>query len=190
MNILAVEMNNLQIQKTLKRELGKIKTSKGIYIIISRPENYQLINEEIVSYLTKKLRLGGAYISLNKPSYEISKNLEEKKVLTKDILFIEGVEEDCKLKNCIPLQESKSLTELSLTISKICKSDTIKFIFLDSASTLLIYNSLEITERFMQYLINKIKNLGILLIIISVDEEKSNKLTPILAQFCDGYIKL
>ena len=66
----------------------------------------------------------------------------------------------------------------------------IKFVFLDSVSTLLIYNNLETTERFVHYMINKIRNMGFFVVLISIDEEKSNKLIPILSQFCDKIIKI
>lgn len=177
------------IQKKINQKLATLE-KKGIYIFISQPENYQLTNEEIMSYLIKKLKFSGTYIALNKSNEEISKSLEKRKISTKDILFIDGVAKKCNSKNCISLSENKSLTELSLTITQVCKEKSIKFVFLDSLSTLSMFNNIAILERFMQYLINKIKNLGILLIIIAVEDEQSNKLTPFLSQFSDGYIKI
>lgn len=65
-----------------------------------------------------------------------------------------------------------------------------EFIFFDSVTTLLIYNKQETVERFIHFFLNKIKNMNILMIIISVEEKKTNKIIPILDQFCDGCIRI
>ena len=61
---------------------------------------------------------------------------------------------------------------LSMAMTEASKNPSMKFIFFDSLTTLLIYNELETTKRFVHYFINKIKNLDILMIIMSVEEEK------------------
>lgn len=117
---------------------------------------------------------------------------DKENIDTKRLLFIEctGQEQKSKVNNCVSLKSNQSLTELSLSISEACKNKKNQFIFFDSVSTLLIYNNLETTERFIHYIVNRIKNLGLFMVLISIDEEKSNKLLPILSQFCDKIIKI
>ena len=45
-------------------------------------------------------------------------------------------------------------------------------------------------ERFMHFIITKIRNIGTATIILAVDEEKSNKLVSVIAQFCDKVVKV
>jgi len=71
-----------------------------------------------------------------------------------------------------------------------CKNEKVKFIFFDSLTTLLIYHDLNTAERFIHYFLNKITNLNILMIVVSIDEEKSRKLMPILSQLCEKIIKI
>ena len=185
-------MNPLQIRKKVVAQLTKIKSKQGIYTFVSKPEDYFTVNKAIISYLTKNLKFCGVYISLNNSCKTMLDLFDKEKIDTKKLWFIESAdkEQKSKIKNCVSLHSNQSLTELSLSISAACKNDMIKFIFLDSISTLLIYNNLETTERFVHYMVSKIRNLGFFAVLISIDEEKSNKLIPILSQFCDKIIKI
>lgn len=185
-------MNPSSVKKKVITQLAKIKSKKGIYTFVSKPEDYLTINKAIISYLTKNLKLTGVYVTLNKSCRALSEMFSQEKIETKKILFIEcaGQEPKSKVDNCISLKSNLSLTELSLSISESCKNNGTKFVFLDSVSTILIYNNLETTERFIHYMVNRVKNMDILMVLISIEEEKSNKLLPILSQFCDKVIKI
>ncbi len=185
-------MNPAQIRKKVVAQLAKIKSTRGIYTFVSKPEDYLVVNKAIISYLTKNLKLCGVYVSLNNSCKTMLGMFDKEKINTQKILFIEstGQEQKSRVKNCVSLNSNQSLTELSLSISEACKDDRIKFVFLDSVSTLLIYNTLETTERFIHYMVNKVRNMGFFVVLISIDEEKSNKLLPILSQFCDKVIKI
>ena len=185
-------MNPTQIRKKVVVQLARIKSKNGVYIFVSKSKDYLTVNREIISYLTKNLKFCGVYISLNNSCKTMLEIFDKEKIDTKKLLFIEsaGQEQKSKVKNCVSLQSNQSLTELSLSISTACKNDMIKFVFLDSVSTLLIYNNLETTERFVHYMVNKIRNMGFFVVLISIDEEKSNQLLPILSQFCDKIIQI
>ncbi|MBU0460862.1 MAG: hypothetical protein KJ771_08725, partial [Nanoarchaeota archaeon] len=96
----------------------------------------------------------------------------------------------CGASNCIFLGRNKSLTALSMAMTQASKQKEMKFMFFDSVTTLLIYNKLDSAERFIHYFINKVRNLEILMIIMSVEEDKTKKILPLLTQFCDGLIKV
>lgn len=185
-------MNKTNLKKKIVSEFLKIKSKKGIYTFISKAEDYSAVNQEIMLFLTKNQKSSGIYVTLNKSHCHLAKELENRGINTKKILFIDNNEEGngCGAQNCIFLGRNKSLTALSMAMTEASKNPSMKFIFFDSLTTLLIYNELETTKRFVHYFINKIKNLDILMIIMSVEEEKTKKLVPILYQFCDGVIKI
>lgn len=177
--------------KNLEKRISKFLSKKEVCIFVLKPEDYHETSVAILDYLTKKLRLSGIYVSLGSSCREVSKFLEENKVNPKKLVFVDcACEGRTKVDNCMPLKGNRSLTELSLTISEACKDSANKFVFFDSMTNVLMYNSIETTERFMHFLINKIKSLGILFIIVSADEEKSNKLLPTMSQFCDNCVKI
>ena len=185
-------MNEIQLKEKIALEISKFKNKKGIYTFISKPEDYHIVNQEIIRFLTKNLNISGIYVTLNTSHCDMVKKFKAERVDTEKLLFIDNIETGggCKAHNCIFLGNTKSLTALSLGMSKACENKSMEFIFFDSVTTILIYNTLKNTERFIHYFINKIKNLDILMIVISIEEPKSNKLTSILSQFCDGCIKI
>ena len=185
-------MSSVAAKDKVLAELKKMKIAQGAYTVISQPGDYLLVNNTILSYLTEELGLSGIYASLNKPCGILSRELKEEKINTKKLFFIDGTGEKNSqdIGNCIALQSSKSLTELSLAITEISKNKAAQFIFFDSLSTFLVYNSQEIVERFIHYIVTKSKNLGLFMVLLSVEEERSNKLIPLLTQICDGCIKI
>ncbi len=181
-------MSSLAIIKKVRKELTK---TDGVYILITKSKDYLSVKYAAIKCLTKDKRFFGIYVSLNKSCIAITDELKEAKIDPQKILFIDGTGEGTTTsKKCIALKSSQSLTELSLAMTEACKNKALKFIFFDSLSTLLIFNGQETTERFMHYLINKMRNMGIILIILSLEEERSNKLIPTLSQSCDKVIKM
>ena len=169
-------------------------TGGGVYLIVTKPEDYHSTTFVLIEHMIKNLNLIGVYVTLNTPCSSLSANLKDKGIDTSKLYFVDAISKQSGTTttsdNCSFVQNPQSLTELSLVTTKAVNTGKSKFLFFDSVSTLLIYNSLETTEKFMHYLINKIRSLGLLGIIISLDEEKSNKLIPVISQFCDKIIHL
>ena len=184
-------MNAKEIKEIVSEELND---PKSICIISSAPDIYHSVNLTLLNHLTVEMKLRGIYVSLNIPYSSLSATIKKNGIDMSKLYFIDSTGETAANKtgnsNCSFLKSPQSLVELSLTITKFATSGKFNFLFLDSMSTLLIYNSLETTEKFLHYLINKIRVLGLGGIIISPYEEKSNKLMPTISQFCDKCIKL
>ncbi|MEK6809300.1 MAG: ATPase domain-containing protein [Nanoarchaeota archaeon] len=183
-------MDNAKIKKKVETGLSKIDIKKGTYALISKSENYKQASLYTIQFLTEKIGTG-IYVTLNKPHCEIVKKLEREKVDTKDILFIDVVENEdkCVADNCI-FVANRSLTALSLAMTQACKQKAMKYLFFDSVTTLLIYEKFESVEKFIHFFLNKVKNVEILTIIIAVEEEKTNKIIPLLDQLCDETIRI
>ena len=190
MSLLVVRMNEQSVKNKVIKELAKLKKNKGVYAFLSKSEDYQVVNTEIMKYLTKKN--SGIYVTLNKTHCDLVEDLKNNKIDTDKILFIDNVEKDkgCGANNSLFLGGNQSLTALSMVMGKAAKQKEMKFMFFDSITTLLIYNKLDTAEKFIHYFINKVKNLEILMIIMSVEEEKTKKILPLLTQFCDGLVKI
>tara|TARA_Y100000294_G_scaffold176795_1_gene200239 strand:- start:905 stop:1492 length:588 start_codon:yes stop_codon:yes gene_type:complete len=193
MNILVVrKMDESQIRKKIEAKLKLIAENK-IYVFVSSPEYYHLVNNIILKYLTKKLKLNGIYVTLNIPYSQLQNSLKKHGTDISKLYFIDGISKKTsgkipKADNCAFTSNPESLTELSLSITEKSNTGKFKFLFLDSISTLLIYHNSKTIEKFSHYMINKLRNANLSGVIMSLDEENSKKLIPLLSQFCDDCI--
>ena len=187
-------MSNAELEKKIAKQIKMINNERGICLFCSQSESYHKVNGIILKELTNKYKFTGIYVTLNKEHSFLEKNLKKGGTDVSKLYFIDGTSknnEKNNTNNCTFISSPQSLTELSLAISAVTESGKFAFLFLDSISTLLVYNDLKTVEKFTNYLINKIRNLKIVGIIITLDDEgESKKLNTIISQFCDAYIKL
>ncbi|MBI4150814.1 hypothetical protein HY492_01685 [Candidatus Woesearchaeota archaeon] len=186
-------MKGAELKLKVASAMRQIKNRKGIYLFISPAADYNTININIIKTMVTKWRTHGIYVTLNKPYPELLKNLKAEKIKPETMYFIDGVSKGAQkivATNCTYLESANSLTELSLAITAAANTGKFKFLFFDSLSTLLIYNDIKTTEKFSYYLLSKLKNYDLCGVIISLDEENSNKLLPVISQFCDGSFEI
>jgi len=177
----------------MENNAEELKIEKGANMIVCKPVNYNQINKIIWKYLSG--HLSGIYVTLNKAHPSLIQELKNNKIDTSKLYFIDSV---CKkiaknkreYSNCVDIEGVESLTELSLAISSASHTGKFKFLIFDSITTLLIYHDQETAEKFISYLINKLKSLDISVILISIDEDKSNKIVNFISQFADKTINL
>lgn len=179
-------------ETNVEKALEKISTAKRILLFISTPQEYTDMNNTILRYLTNKLKLSGIYVTINKPFLYLEKQLVRDKIDVKKIFFVDAVSRGAgspvESKNCSFITGAGSLTELSIEIAKKANTGDYQYVLLDSMTTLLMYNSLENTEKFSHYMASKLRALEINGIIISLDDEKSKTLIPLISQLCDECI--
>lgn len=175
----------LKLAKELKKE-------RNVYFVNSQnPKS----NEKLLSLLLNSQKLHGIFVSLNKGIIDIVAGLKKNKIDISKVYFIDAASKNVNAKKndlpCTYISNPQALTELSLAIMTLVESKKYDFIYLDSLSTLLVYNDSHTTERFIHYLIGKLKanKIGMLVLSIKNDPE-SAKIYPILAQFADGSIDI
>ena len=187
-------MSKIAFEKSLQNKLASVAKKKGIYVIISPPNKYKSVNATVLKYYTVKKKKNGIYVSLNKGYESVIENLKEKGVEISKLYFIDGItrtiDKEKEAENCTFVPNPGALTELSLGIATAAKTKKFDFLFLDSINTLLIYNDLKTTEKFTHYLTAMIRSANIGGILLSLDEESSNKLIQIITQFCDDSIDM
>jgi len=157
-------------------------------LVITTPEKSAKATAEVIKHLTK--RGNCIYMAIAKPAARLVEALEEQKINTKNIGFI-----DC---SGIPIKDEKkviavpspsALTEISIALTKMTDSGKYNSLYVDSISSLLIYNSQNKVERFIQYIINKASNMGLRIIILAVNDEKSKEVINLLIQITEKQVK-
>ena len=159
---------------TIESDLQGINPEEGVFLFVISPENYRPSHSLIFKYFAGKLKDRGIYVSLNEPCSALSRELKKEGVNTEKVYIIDGISRSQKqgdsVKNCTFLENPGSLTEVSIAITEAMNTGNYGFVFLDSVSTMLIYNNRETIENFLQFIIGKIKNMGISGAIIILSE--------------------
>jgi len=197
MGIMAIKKKNKsELKVGLKSSLSKelVGFKKGdIYIILTKPESYHTVCQILLKHLVETLKYNGLYITLNTPCNTIASQCRDLGLNASKLHFVDGISKkggikEVKANNCSYIESPSALTELSITLTTATNTGKFDFLFLDSISTLLIYNDIELTERFIHHIVSKLRNLEMCGVLIAIDEEKSRKLVDIVSQFCDKLI--
>lgn len=178
--------------------ISEIKeVSSGIVLVNMGLSEYQKKIPEILSYITKKKKIPGVYVSLNKPITVLYDSLKKKKVDTDMLVFIDAVSKMSNIsihnqENCFYLRSPKDLSDISIAISEALNSikQKKKFLIFDSLNTLLLYSDEDLIARFFHFVLGKIRSTDINGFIVSIKKGMSNKLITEISQFCDDYIEL
>jgi len=178
------------LSKVISSEIKNIEKNP-VLLLTFKMEDYHTATAEIAKALIKENKMKGIYIALNAPSSTIAERLEKNKVNTCSIHFIDASgKRSKKVEGVDFIASPKSLTGLSIAIVKAVGTAKYDFIYLDSVSTMLLYNNQELTEKFLHYFVNRINSLGLKGILIGVQDERTQKLAPVMAQFCNRCLNL
>jgi len=187
-------MKEEDFAKNLIKFAEKLKRDRTICLALTDAEKYDIAIDMFLSALLKTQKLKGVYVSLNKEYGQIGKRLKSMDIDDSQLQFIDGIskvaEDQIKASRNMYLSGLKSLTEISFEITNAINSGGFDFLFMDSLSTLLVYNDPKTTEMFCHYLINKLRShqAGGILLCLKEDKE-AEKLIPIISQFCDDCIE-
>jgi len=156
------------------------KNHNKINLIILPTEKTQNKIDNTVNKLVKN-KTSIFYLSFNKPYSVLSQNWKRKKINLKKILFVDCITSSKRKngENAIFNLSPRSLTEISLAFTTFLKtSKDQKAIIIDSLSTLLIYDELNLVARFTNDIIEKARQSEAKVIIFTTNvEELINKIS-------------
>ena len=175
----------------VNQDIKKLGDSYSL-LIISPINNLQYQINSTLKELTKSDILG-AYISLNKPYISIKKVLNQEKIETDKIFFIDCISqlsEKCKEKEVLHIRHPSDLTGLSIAVTEFVeKIPNDKYIIIDALSTLLIYNKEELVIAFVKKLVEKTQENNFKMIIFT-PETKGGDFVNKISLFFDKVINI
>ena len=131
------------------------------------------------------------YVTTNKPYKYLVNLLNEEKIKTENIMFIDCISkqvsgsEDSSEK-CVFIDSPQNVTGLSIALNQVItqwgEESTIIF---DSLSTLFIYNSEEIIGRFSNFIINKMQLNNISSVFFVLESDMDKKIMSVISSFVD-----
>lgn len=193
---MALTINNVDVTDLLKDHFSRLE--HGWVALLQLPmEKAMDVNIESIKIL-QGLGYEGVYITLSKDYVELTKIFREKEIDMGKLAFVDGVSQMYGIgavdaPNVKYISGPISLDGIVAAITDIVpvmKSEK-KFVFLDSITTVLLYNSLERTLKFSEFLTTSLKRLQVLGVVVSVSKGFANEqLIRELTKMSNEVIKL
>lgn len=187
-----------RILKIIRREIERLPENY-IVLFVTDAKRYIETNLCILRVFVNEKGYYGIYVTVNRPYSTLFQFLKDKKIKVERIFFIDCITkltgEKVKLtKNCLYLSSPQNLTELGIALSQATSAmgkQKNRFLFLDSLSTMAIYNSLQTLARFSHFLTTKIRVCKLKAgIIISLEKEVDKKLLSVMEELCDKVVEV
>jgi tetratricopeptide (TPR) repeat protein len=169
-----------------------------VILISSKSESHGQVVSEALRSLVNERGMGGVYLSFTQPYDAITSTIKSMGTSTDDIYFIDCISRTAgkppheKTENAVFVENPSSLEEVSMYLDRMLAKveSKKKFLFLDSLSSLLIYNTDKTVKEFTHFLINKIRLDGIAGIILSIEKKEAEDLVKTLTPMCDAEIRV
>lgn len=175
------------------------KLGTGWVSLVQVPaEKHMDVNIEALKVLVNELQYDCIYITLGKSFGELDKIFKQAGVDNNRLYFIDAISQmygvkQTSTKRCVytagPLDIDSitaSLRDLLATLGKAKKC-----VFLDSVTTVLLYNSLPRTIRFSQFLTQTLKKMDVTGVMVSITKgESTTKLVQELGKLCDEVLDI
>lgn len=165
--------------------------------VIAKSEKIQKITLDLLKYFLNNKKASCAYVTIAKPYKTIMNILTKNKIKTEQIIFIDCITSLSlgtdlqRISNCI-FCKPESLTNISIALTSALDSLPKyheRILILDTLSTLMLYNQSKSINAFMHILTGKLREMGIRLIILTLEEETDKEIISEMTQFCDKVIK-
>jgi len=193
--------------KGLDKFLKNMPLNKVVLFLVE-PKKYMNINLEIIKIVIKENKFSGIYVTVNRPFITLVNIMKKKGIDTNRIFFIDCITKMIpsprgisltsrrkfeKKENCIFIPSPSRLTEIGLALSEALsgmRHPRNKFLYLDSLSTLSIYNDLSTIAKFVHFLTTRVRLFGVVGLIMCVEKKMDDKLFNILSEVCDMTIEV
>lgn len=163
----------------------KAINQKGIYFVSSRTEKIRSASSAIMKLLSNK---SGVYVSTFGSYGAFLSAMKLSKINPLKIMCVDTSGAESKNTKNYRAVNSKSLTELSIIITSLMQSSKFDFLVMDSVESLLIHNEAEVVERFLSFIVNKMRYFGISCIFVCSNEK--SRVSNVLLTVCDETIRV
>ncbi|MFH1391806.1 MAG: ATPase domain-containing protein [Candidatus Diapherotrites archaeon] len=180
-------------------DLKKLENLPGQFIVllvVKNEENANL-NTDLLKNFVRKDGTLTIYLTVNRPCHNLMEYLKSQGIDTKNFFILDAISEEvtgpmASTERCIYIESPKDLTSLSIGIVTAFKKTEgqERFLFLDSLSTLMIYNDPNVVKKFIHFLTAKMRMFGVKGAMITLRKESDEKLISDFSPFVDKVIEV
>lgn len=189
-DIIDIEYGILQI---IKDEIANLPEEYVLLVVVT-PKNYENVVLSFMQIFLNERKLFGTYITTNKPFRKILENFLRKRIKADNLFFIDCITKEAPGDSIdgIKVFSSQNVTEINVLLDKVIKQKKKggEFIFLDSISTLLVYNDVKTVEKFVHALLERIYRWKTKGVFITVETAANRLVIENLSLFFDKVIRL
>ncbi len=180
--------------KKIAKELDGVGDG-AVYLIEADVEDAPAATIEAIRSVTKS-GLSAIVISASRPYNNLMSLYSKSGIDTKKVYIIDCVTKASSERleeagNVVYLDSVSDLTTMSLALNAMVESIRGgKAVFLDSISTMLIYNRPDIFAKFIHVMLTKLRVSGVGGILISSESANNREVRAEIVQLCDRVIKV
>lgn len=160
-------------------------------LIIVRVGDYNAASRAILNYF-QRVKTPGVYVTINKPYSDLIKGLS---IVPENVWYVDSITAltgrgTPDLPRVTYLDSPLALVEMNLAIADELKKvvSNVKFLVVDSISTLLVYNSSQSVEKFCHTVISKNRSDSVVGVFLMIESEEHRAVVDTLAQFVDNVV--
>ena len=174
----------------LSKITSLLAENKTILLIMPSSSYHQEILKIVKNLSPKSV----CYVTLSKTSDALKELFKKNKLNLNNIVFIDTISKTIRStpsqsNNCYYVSSPGALTELSIVIDKFLRHNFDYLIF-DSITNLMIYQSKNTVEQFLQNLINKVKGSNTKAVFYALKIPDQESLIKESSQFVDKAINV
>lgn len=155
--------------------------------------DYQRAGLYVMQVLRERLKKGTViYVTLNRPASDLVNRCTTADISCKQLFVIDCVsgKENMAI-NGIFLPSPESLTDIGIAITAAVKSmPGKKTLIIDSLSTMLIYNDPDIVGQFMNYIVNKMRQMDADIVVVALESDAQKNVVLTMASMVDEVVKI
>lgn len=179
-----------------EKEGKKIENLKGNWniLFLTKSNNYYEFTKWFTNKIMSEKNANCIYLSVNRPYITVKEFLTENKIDEKRIQYLDAITKTIGGNtayngNCKFLESPTDLTGFGIGMTQAYNAFENKknvYFILDTLSTLLVYNSPQSVIKFIHFLNNKTRVLGIKSALIAMKNDLSEQMIATISQFCDA----
>ena len=194
---MALKIGKTDVTKLLREEAKNL--GNGFISLLRVPAEKSV--DVAVEALTIMINESGyecVYITLGKPFGELNKFFRSKGIDIGKLYFIDAISQMYgapreSTKKCTYVSGPIDIDSITSALNDLLLSlsSAKKCVFLDSVTTVLLYNSLPRTVRFSKFLTRSVRDMGVDAVMVSVARgATTERLIKELSKLCDEFIDI